>query len=182
MITRRAALALAAAAVAPLPSAAHAASASEINAKVDVALDSLLAQSPAARALVEEAVAVLVFPEVVKAGFGFGGAFGEGALRRNGATVAYYNIASASFGLQIGAQAFSEAYVFMTEDALAHLDRAGGFEVGADAAVAVASEGLSAGASSATVTKPITVFVYGQKGLMAGATIQGSKISRIHPK
>ena len=161
---------------------ARAASASVIDQKVDVALNSLLAQSPTAQALAEKAVAILVFPQVVKAGFGFGGEFGEGALRRNDATVGYYNLASASFGFQIGAQAYSEAYFFMTEDALASLDRTGGFEVGADAAVAVATEGLSAGASSATVTKPITVFVFGQQGLMAGATIEGSKITRINPK
>lgn len=183
MLTRRAAaLVLAAAAFAPLPGAARAASASEIDQQVDVSLNSLLARSPTAQALADEAVAILVFPQVVKAGFGFGGEFGEGALRRNDATVAYYNIASASFGLQIGAQSFSQAYFFMTEDAVATLDRAGGLEVGADAAVAVATEGLSAGASSTTVTQPITVFVYGQQGLMAGATIEGSKISRIHPK
>ena len=96
-------------------------------------------QSPTAQALADKAVAILVFPQVVKAGFGFGGEFGEGALRRNDATVGYYNLASASFGFQIGAQAYSEAYFFMTEDALASLDRTGGFEVGADAAVAVAT-------------------------------------------
>ena len=161
---------------------ARAASAAEIDQKVDVALITLLGESPTAQALADQAVAILVFPQVVKAGFGFGGEFGEGALRRNDATVAYYNLASASFGFQIGAQAYSEAYFFMTDDALASLDRSGGFEVGADVAVAVATEGLSAGASSATVTKPITVFVFGQQGLMAGATLEGSKISRIHPK
>ena len=87
--------------------AARAASASDIDQRADVALNSLLAQSPTAQALADKAVAILVFPQIVKAGFGFGGEFGEGALRRNDATVAYYNIASASFGFQIGAQAYS---------------------------------------------------------------------------
>ena len=181
MLTRRTALAAAAVLVVAAPGA-RAASASVIDQRADVALNSLLSQSPTAQALADKAVAILVFPQIVKAGFGFGGEFGEGALRRNDATVAYYNIASASFGFQIGAQAYSQAYFFMTEQALSYLDKAGGFEVGADAAVAVATEGLSAGATSATVTKPITVFVYGQQGLMAGVTIEGSKITRIHPK
>lgn len=182
MLTRRAALALTAAALAPLPGAAHAATAAEIDGNVDIALDALLAQSPAAQALAERAVAVLVFPNVVKAGFGFGGQFGQGALRRGGVTVGYYNLTSASFGLQLGAQSFAETYFFMTEEALSYLDRSDGWEVGADAKVAVADRGYSADATSTTVTQPIVVFVSGQQGLMAGAVVEGSKISRIHPK
>jgi lipid-binding SYLF domain-containing protein len=123
-----------------------------------------------------------VFPDVVKAGFGFGGQYGQGALRRGGLTVGYYNLASASFGLQIGAQSFAETYFFMTEEALGYLTRSQGWEVGADAKVAVADQGYSADATSTTVTQPIVVFVSGQTGLMAGAVVEGSKISRIHPK
>lgn len=182
MLTRRRALVLAAAALAPLPGVAHAASAGEIDAKVDIALNTLLAQSPAAQALAERAVAILVFPDVVKAGLGFGGQYGLGALRRGDATVGYYNLTSASFGLQIGAQSFAETYFFMTEEALGYLTRSQGWEVGADAKVAVADQGYSADATSTTVTQPIVVFVSGQKGLMAGAVVEGSKISRIHPK
>jgi lipid-binding SYLF domain-containing protein len=182
MNLRIAACAAALIALAPLAPEAQAASSTEIDAKVDVALNTLLAESPTAQALSDRAVAVLVFPEIVKAGFGFGGEFGEGALRRNGMTVGYYNIASASFGLQIGAQAFGQAYYFMTEDALGYLTDSKGFEVGADADVAVADKGLSADATSTTVTQPIMVIVFGQKGLMAGATVEGSKITRIHPK
>lgn len=159
-----------------------AASASAIDADVDLALDRLLAESAAARAVSEDAVAVLVFPQIVKAGFGVGGQYGQGALRRDGVTVGYYNIASASFGLQIGAQAYSQALFFMTEDALDYLDRVGGFELGADIAVAVADEGLGADVSSSTVQDPIVAFPFGQQGLMAGVTVEGSKITRINPE
>lgn len=169
------------AATAP-PGAARAASASEIDAKVDIALNELLAESPAAQAIAGKALAVLVFPDIVKAGFGVGGQFGEGALRKDGVTVGYYNITAASFGLQLGAQAFSQALFFMTEDALAYLDRSKGFEIGADANVAVANEGLNVDATSSTIQDPIVAFAFGQKGLMAGATIEGSKITRINPK
>lgn len=182
MITRRTALAATAAALALPGGSARAASASEIDGRVDIALNALLAQSPAAQALAARAVAVLVFPNVVKAGFGFGGQFGNGALRRGDMTVAYYNLTSASFGLQIGAQSFAETYFFMTEEALGYLTRSDGWEVGADAKVAVADVGYSADATSTTVTQPIVVFVSSQQGLMAGAVVEGSKISRIHPK
>ncbi len=170
-------------AIALMPAApARAASASEIDAKVDIALNTLLAESPAAQALSEKAVAVLVFPEIVKGGFGIGGQYGEGALRRNGATTGYYNIAAASFGFQIGAQTFGEAIFFMTEDALAYLDKSKGFEAGVDASVAVIGKGVDADATTNTIQDPIVAFVFGQKGLMAGATLEGSKITRIDPK
>jgi lipid-binding SYLF domain-containing protein len=173
---------LIAVALAAPPTPARAASASEIDAKVDIALNTLLADSPAAQAIAERAVAVLVFPEIVKAGFGLGGQFGEGALRRNDATVGYYNIASASFGFQIGAQAYAQAIFFMTEEALAYLDQSKGFEAGVDATVAVVDKGVEADASTSTIQDPIVAFVFGQKGLMAGATLEGSKITRIDPK
>ncbi len=160
---------------------ARAASASEIDGKVDLALKRLYGESPAAQALSDRAVAVLVFPDIVKAGFGVGGQYGQGALRRNGVTTGYYNIASASFGFQIGAQTYSEALFFMTEDALKYLDKAKGFEIGADANVAIADKGLNVDANSSTIIDPIVAFVFGQKGLMAGATLEGSKITRINP-
>ncbi len=162
-----------------LTPAARAASGPEIDAKVDIALAQLLRESEAARALNDKAVAVLVFPDIVKGGFGIGGQYGEGALRRNGLTVSYYNIAAASFGLQIGAQTFSQAIFFMTEEAVAYLDSSKGFEIGADANVALANEGLGYDVTSSTVQDPIIAFVFGQQGLMAGLTIEGSKITKL---
>ena len=118
-----------------------------------------------------------------------GGQYGEGALRRRdpvtGAyapSAAYYNITSASFGFQIGAQSYGEALFFMTEDALKYLESSKGFEVGVDANVAVVDKGVAVDATSSTIQDPIMAFVFGQQGLMAGATVEGSKISRIHPK
>jgi len=70
----------------------------------------------------------------------------------------------------------------MTDAALAYLDRVGGFEVGADASVAVIDAGVAVDVTSNTVQDPIVAFVFGQRGLMAGATIEGSKITRIRPR
>ncbi len=161
---------------------ARAGSASEIDAKADIALKKLLAENPAAQAIADKSLAVLIFPGIVKAGFGVGGQFGEGALRKNGVTTGYYNIASASIGFQIGAQSYSEVLFFMTEDALKYLDRSKGFELGADVNAAVVNQGVNVDANSTSIQEPIQVFVFGQQGLMAGATVEGSKISRIHPK
>ena len=174
------ALLLAAGALGAAP-AAHAASAAEIDAKVDIALNSLLAENAAARAIGEDAIAVLVFPEIIKAGFGIGGQFGEGALRKGGMTTGYYNLASASFGFQLGAQSYSQVLFFMTEEALAGLDQVRGFELGADASVAVADQGLGVDVSTNTIQDPIVAFVFGQKGLMGGVTLEGSKITKNNP-
>lgn len=161
---------------------ARAANAAEIDARSDLALEGLLARSEAARAIADRAVAVLVFPDVVKAGFGFGGQYGEGALRRDGLTVGYFSIASASFGFQAGAQSYSQVMFFMTEDALASLDRTRGFELGADASVAVINAGAGIDVTTTTLRDPIVAFVTGQRGLMAGVSVEGSKISRINPR
>lgn len=158
---------------------ARAASASEIDVKVDIALDRLMRESETAQAIADRALAVLVFPSIVKGGFGIGGQFGEGALRKNGVTVGYYNVAAASIGLQIGAQTYSQAMFFMTEEALAFLDKSAGFEIGADANVALANEGLGYDVTTSTIQDPIIAFVFGQQGLMAGLTLEGSKITKV---
>ena len=162
--------------------AAHAGSAQDIDLKADAALNRILAESPAAQALAEKAQAILIFPQIVKGGFGLGGQYGEGALRVNDATVAYYSIAGASFGFQAGAQAFSEVLFFMTPESLDYLERVKGFQVGADANVAVVNQGVAIEANSSTLREPVVAILFGQQGLMAGATLHGSKISRIHPK
>ncbi|MFL5336735.1 MAG: YSC84-related protein [Geminicoccaceae bacterium] len=158
---------------------ATAATAPEIGRDADTALERLYAENPAARALGEKAVGILIFPKVVNGGFGIGGEYGEGILRKAGQPAGYYNLISASFGFQIGAQAYSEVLFFMSEEALGWLDRTYGLELGVDGSVALAGSGAGGELDSASVANPIVAFVFGQQGLMANATIEGSKISRI---
>ena len=96
---------------------------------------------PGAKAIGAQARAVLVFPKITKAGLGIGGQYGEGALIKGGKTVAYYNTAGVSTGLQAGAQQFGYAMFFMNDGALGQLDKAGGFEVGAGPSIVVMDEG-----------------------------------------
>jgi lipid-binding SYLF domain-containing protein len=143
------------------------------------ALRRLIAETPAARQLNERAVAVLVFPKIVKAGFLFGGAYGEGVLRQGGKTVGYYNSAAASYGLQAGVQSFSYALFFMNANALKYLDSSQGFEIGVGPSVVVVDQGLAKKFSSTTATQDAYAFIFGQKGLMAGLGIEGSKITKV---
>ena len=159
-----------------------AAGAGEISRDASAALQKLYASVPAAKALGANAQAILVFPKVTKAGLGVGGQFGEGALLQKGKAVAYYNTTGASVGLQAGAQQFGYAMFFMNANALAQLDKAGGFEVGVGPTVVVLDEGKAKTMTTTTAKDDIYAFIFGQKGLMAGLGIQGNKITKINPK
>lgn len=158
---------------------AHADSAQEIDRKVDVALNKLYARIPAAKTLAPKATGILVFPDIIKAGLGIGGQYGEGALRKKGTTEAYYQNRGISKGIQIGAQHYGYAMFFMSEDALKQLDRMDGWEVGVGPSVVVVDEGMAKMMTTTTLDKEIYAFIFGQKGLMAGVGIQGNKITRI---
>jgi len=157
-------------------------SAAKIDQEVTLALDKLLKQSPAAAELSKKAKAILVFPRIVKAGLGIGGHYGEGALRKDGKTIAYYNTVAGSYGLQIGAQVFGYAMFFMDEKGLNYLlDHNTGWEVGVGPSVVILDEGMAKTVNNTTLTESVYVFTFNQRGLMAGAGIQGSKITKMNP-
>ncbi|SEQ12008.1 Lipid-binding SYLF domain-containing protein [Amphritea atlantica] len=162
-----------------LPVSANAASAQEIDAKVNQTLKEFYHHSPAGKELARKAVGVLVFPDVIKAGMGIGGEYGEGALRVGGKTAAYYNVASASIGFQLGAQIKSEVLLFMSQEALDKFRNSDGWEAGVDGSVALATVGAGGQIDSNTVQQPIIGFIFSNKGLMYNLSIEGSKITRI---
>jgi lipid-binding SYLF domain-containing protein len=160
---------------------ASAAGAKQINREVTESLTTLYRNTPGAKALADQAVAVLVFPSIVKGGFIIAGQFGDGALRRNGKTVAYYRSLAASYGFQAGVQAFGYALFFMDEASLQYLDKSDGWELGTGPSLVVLDAGFGKNLSTTTLQKGVYAFIFDQKGLMGGIGIQGSKITRIHP-
>ncbi len=155
--------------------------AAKLDARADSALDFLYTNYPDSRTLADKAAGILIVPLVTEAGFGFGGSYGRGALRVNDVTVDYYSTTAATFGLQIGAQQFAHVLFFMTEDALGEFRRSPGWTLGADARFAVSNDGASLGVDTTTALSPVIAVVFGQAGLIAGATIEGNKYSRIIP-
>ena len=145
----------------------------------DESLESLYASNIAAKLLGEKARAVLVFPNIVKAGFMFGGQIGDGVLLKNGRPAGYYNSLAASYGLQAGVQVFGYALFFMNDAALAYLDKSEGFEIGVGPSIVVVDAGLAKTLTSTTITQDVYAFIFDQKGLMAGIGIQGSKITKL---
>jgi len=122
---------------------------------------------------------VLIFPRVYKAGFVFGGEYGEGALRIDEKTVDYYSTAAGSWGLQIGAQKKTVILVFMTSKALEKFRTSSGWEAGVDGSVALVDIGAGDALNTTNIKNPIVGFVFGQKGLMANLTFEGSKYTKL---
>jgi len=166
---------------AAMATALMAASASQIDRDAAEALSSLYKNVPAAKALGDKSVGVLVFPSIVKGGFIIAGQYGDGALRKNGKSVAYYRSLAASYGFQAGIQAFGYALFFMDNESLQYLDNSGGFELGTGPSLVVMDEGFGKNFSTTTLQSGIYAFIFDQKGLMGGLGIQGSKITKINP-
>ena len=158
---------------------ARAASAAGIDADVDAALMKLYEEQPVAKMLADRAAAILVFPNMVKAGFLVGAQYGEGALLKKGKTVGYYNSVAASYGLQAGAQSFGYVLFLMTPSAVDYLNRSGGWEIGVGPSIVVVDEGVARSLTTTTLKSDVYAFIFDQKGLMAGLGLQGSKITKI---
>ncbi|HQU68684.1 MAG TPA: YSC84-related protein [Albidovulum sp.] len=155
--------------------------AAKLDGRVDATRDYLRNTYPGVAALMPKASGILYIPLVTEAGFIIGGAFGQGALRINDVTVDYYSATQASWGLQVGAQQYAHALFFMTPEALADFRRAEGWEAGADITYALPDRGGSAGVDTTTTLDPVIGYVFGQSGFIAGATLKGTKYTRIIP-
>jgi lipid-binding SYLF domain-containing protein len=162
-------------------SVVQAASASAIDRDAKAALAQLYQNTPGSKALADKAVAVLIFPTIVKGGFIFAGQFGDGALRRRGKTVAYYRSLAASYGFQAGIQAFGYVLFFMDDGSLQYLDNSAGFELGVGPSLVVLDAGFGKNLSTTTLQSGVYAFIFDQKGLMGGIGIQGTKITKINP-
>ena len=156
----------------------HQASAS-LTSESRAALRQLVAQNPAAKKVSQNALAVLVFPDVVKAGFIIGGQGGEGILFVHGKAAGHYRTAAASYGLQAGVQKFGYALFFMNQKAVDWVNEAHGWSIGSAPSLVVVDKGMARTINSETLHSGIYAFTFDQQGLMAGLGIQGSKITRL---
>ncbi len=151
----------------------------DIDREASEAMRLLYEINPDTPSIFERAAGVLIMPNITKASFGVGGSYGEGVLQIRGASIDYYSVASASYGPQIGALKYNHVLFFMTQESLRDFRTIDGWEIGADAEVTFREKGYSYGISSNTVTKPIYGIIFGQRGVMAGASLEGAKYSRL---
>lgn len=155
-----------------------------LDADVHAAIQLLKGTNPAAKSLGPNARGALVFPNVTKAGFIVGGLYGAGALvkaKQSGGYYIddYYNIAAGSYGLQAGVQSFGYVLLLMTDAAVEHVESSANWDLGLGPSIVIVDDGLSKSLSIATANADVYAFTFGQKGLMAGVGLQGSKITKL---
>jgi len=130
---------------------------------------------PGVEPLARKGYGYALFPEVVKAGLGVGGGYGQGVVYEQGQHVGYADLTLASIGAQIGGQTFSELIVFENKAALDRF-KLSPVDFTAGAAAMILQNGAAANASFiegiAVVVRPIT-------GAMAEATIGGQQFKYI---
>ncbi len=153
--------------------------AKEINGEVNEALTLFYQHVKGGKKFLNDSKGVLVIPNIVKAGLGIGGEYGEGALRIRGKTVEYYSIAAGSAGFQIGAQKMNLILAFMQDEALKKFRTSSGWKAGVDASVAFVDVGAEKSLDTVKAKDPVVGFVFGQKGAMAGATVEGAKFTKL---
>jgi len=158
---------------------AVAATAAEIDRDSAAALKSLYDKEPKAKELGAKAKGIVVFPKIYKAGWIGGAHFGEGTLLVNGKSVGYYNSVEGSYGLQAGVQRFAYVLFLMKDSVLDELRNSNGFELGVGPSIVVVDAGMARTLTTTTLQADIYAFIWGQKGLMAGLGVKGSKLSKI---
>lgn len=159
--------------------ASAATSTEELNRDANQALQLLYSTNPAAASLGKSAKAVLIFPSIVKAGFVFGGAYGEGVLESGAKVDSYYNSFTGSWGLQAGGQSYGYVVFLMTNKAVGYIHRTHGWEIGTGPTVVIVDAGVAQNLTTSTLKNDAYAFIFDQKGLMAGVSIEGTKISRV---
>jgi lipid-binding SYLF domain-containing protein len=162
-----------------LTTTSFAKTAEEINEEMNAALKLFPQHVKGGKEFLNASKGVLVIPNIVKAGLGVGGEYGEGALRIGGKTVEYYSLAAGSVGFQIGAQKMNLILVFMQDEALKKFRASSGWKAGVDGSVAFIDVGKEKSIDTVNIKDPIVAFIFGLKGLMASATIEGAKFTRL---
>ncbi len=143
------------------------------------ALQKLYRTNPLAEDLSHKAHAVLIFPNIIKGGLIFGGSYGEGELLKDGKVASYYNTVSGPWGLQAGAQSYGYVVFLMSSKAVSYIHRSKGLEIGVGPTVVVVNEGIAKNLSTSTLKDDAYAFIFDQQGLMAGVSLEGTKISHI---
>ena len=163
------------------PAELTAKSMNEIDAAIETSLTRFTTEIQGGESFLEGARGVLVIPRMWKAGVLLGFEFGEGALIVDGVKVQYYKALTTSLGIQLGVGSKDLIILFFDDTAMDNFLYSSGWEVGVDGAVALFTIGAAGAADTNTFKDPIVGFVFGQKGLIAGVSMEGTKFTKIWP-
>ena len=161
------------------PFGVRAATPEDLTKDSNQALVTLTKSNSLAADIAGKAKAILIFPNIVKAGLIFGGAYGEGILKENDSVYGYYNSVTASVGWQAGAQSYGYVVFLMTDKAVDYIHQTHGWEIGVGPSVVIVNAGVAKNLSSSSLKDDAYAFIFDQQGLMASLSIEGTKISKI---
>ena len=159
----------------------NAKSMNEIDAAIETSLTRFTTEIQGGESFLEGARGVLVIPRMWKAGVVLGFEFGEGALIVDDVKVQYYKALTTSLGIQLGVGSKDLIILFFDDTAMDNFIYSSGWEVGVDGAVALFTIGAAGDADTNTFKDPIVGLVFGQKGLIAGVSMEGTKFTKIWP-
>jgi lipid-binding SYLF domain-containing protein len=133
-----------------------------------------------ARQLIHRARAIMIVPQLIKGGFFFGGEGGDGLLLTHNhdgswSDPAFYTLASASFGLQIGLEQ-SELVLIVLSDRALNAFMSDQFKIGAQAGLAIVTLGAEAEAATTANLNADIVVWSSATGAYAGLTLNGTVI------
>lgn len=154
--------------------------AAELNADAIKTLQEFQAETKGAEAVFADAKGVLVCPKIVKGGLGVGAEHGKCVLTSGADEPLYYGSTGLKTGLIAGVQSHSMILVMNTDEALAKFtsgDRE--WEFGGDVSLAVAKVGVGGEIDTTNLKKDVVSFIFGEKGLMADVSWEGSRFKKL---
>ena len=100
-------------------------------------------------------------------------------MRKGGRVSDYYSTFTGSWGLQAGAQSYGYAVFLMNNDAVKYVEESDGWEIGVGPTVVLVNAGVAQNLSTTSLQDDAYAFIFDQKGLMAGISIEGTKINKL---
>ncbi len=139
--------------------------------EVEEAIATFIEKDPEMKEWFSSSYGYVVFPNVGKAGFGIGGAHGNGLVYEGGKLVGKSELKEVTVGLQMGGQSFVEVIFFKDKTAFDDFTR-GNFEFGAQVSAVAATAGASA---DLAYNGGVAVMTMAKGGLMYEASVGGQK-------
>jgi lipid-binding SYLF domain-containing protein len=164
-----------------LTSLTMAKSAETLDKEANEAINQFIADNKGGDAFLVKAKAFLVFPDIKEAGFFIGGKYGEGVLRVQRTTKAYYSIKSASVGMQMGVQQYAMIIAFTSDAALNKFLLDDDWKTDVDGKIAMAEWNSKEELDDINFDDDMVAFVFDSKGMMGSFTMEGTKFKRIKP-
>lgn len=153
--------------------------AAELEAQAKATLTKFKAETKGADAVIANAKGILVCPKITKGGLVVGVEGGNCVLTSGTSKRLYYSTTAVKAGLLAGVQSYTMILAFNSAEALNKFTSGTReWEVGADASVAVAKLGAGGALDTTNLKADIVSFIFGGKGLMADASLEGSRFKK----